>query len=83
VPSPEEAAAYPYSEMELAIMADRSAQQAVGGPETVRRRLSALLAETQVNELMVTNILHSHADRVRSLEIVHDLFTAERTAAAS
>jgi hypothetical protein len=31
-----------------------------------------------VNELMVTNILHSHADRVRSLEIVQDLFAGER-----
>jgi luciferase family oxidoreductase group 1 len=78
VPSPEEAEVYPYTELELAVMEDRSAQQAVGGPETVRRRLAELLAQTQVNELMVTNILHSHADRVRSLEIVQDLFAAER-----
>jgi luciferase family oxidoreductase group 1 len=78
VPSPEEAEVYPYTELELAVMEDRSAQQAVGGPETVRRRLAELLAQTQVNELMVTNILHSHADRVRSLEIVQDLFAGER-----
>jgi luciferase family oxidoreductase group 1 len=77
VPSPEDADAYPYTEMELAVMADRSAQQAVGAPETVRKRLAALLEETQVDELMVTNILHSHADRVRSLEIVQELFAAD------
>jgi alkanesulfonate monooxygenase SsuD/methylene tetrahydromethanopterin reductase-like flavin-dependent oxidoreductase (luciferase family) len=83
VPSPEEAEVYPYTELELAIMEDRSAQQAVGGPESVRRRLADLLDQTQVNELMVTNILHSHADRVRSLEIVQEIFTAERAIEAS
>jgi luciferase family oxidoreductase group 1 len=80
VPSPEEAAEYPYTELELAVMADRSAQQAVGGPDTVRRRLAELLADTQVNELMVTNILHTHDDRVRSLEIVREIFAADRAA---
>jgi luciferase family oxidoreductase group 1 len=74
VPTPEEAASYPYSELDLAMMEDRSAEQAVGGPETVRRRLAELLEQTQVNELMVTNIVHAHEDRVRSLEIVRDLF---------
>ncbi|HEV7824444.1 MAG TPA: LLM class flavin-dependent oxidoreductase [Mycobacteriales bacterium] len=77
VPTPEEAAAYPYSEMELAIMDDRRAEQAVGSPETVRRRLAELLEETQVDELMVTNIIHAHADRVRSLEIVRQVFASE------
>jgi luciferase family oxidoreductase group 1 len=74
VPSPDEAAEFPYSEMDLAMMADRTAQQAVGGPETVRRRLGELLEQTRVDELMVTNIVHAHADRVRSLEIVQDIF---------
>jgi luciferase family oxidoreductase group 1 len=83
VPSPEEAADFPYSEMELSVMADRSAQQAVGSPETVRRRLVELLDQTQVDELMVTNIVHSHADRVRSLEIVRDLFADDRAQAAA
>ncbi|HEY0487773.1 MAG TPA: LLM class flavin-dependent oxidoreductase [Mycobacteriales bacterium] len=77
VPTPEEAASYPYSEMELAVMDDRRSQQAVGGPDTVRRRLADLLEQTQVNELMVTNIVHAHADRVRSLEIVRELFAEE------
>jgi luciferase family oxidoreductase group 1 len=77
VPTPEEAAAYPYSEMDLAVMDDRRAEQAVGSPETVRRRLTELLAETGVDELMVTNIIHAHADRVRSLEIVRQLFAED------
>jgi alkanesulfonate monooxygenase SsuD/methylene tetrahydromethanopterin reductase-like flavin-dependent oxidoreductase (luciferase family) len=83
VPSPDEAAEFPYSELELAVMADRSGQQAVGSPQTVRRRLAELLAQTRVDELMITNIVHSHADRVRSLEIVREIFEAESPAAAS
>ena len=82
VPSPEEAAAFPYSEMELAVMDDRRADQAVGSPETVARRLAELLDQTQVDELMVTNIVHAHADRIRSLEIVRELFADDRAAAA-
>ena len=72
-PSPEEAAAHPWSEHERAWAASRAAQQAVGGPATVRARLDALLAETAADELMVTTMVHDPADRLRSFELVAGL----------
>ncbi len=70
VPTPEEAAAYPYSPAERAFVQDRLDAQVIGGPETVRRGLDTLLAATQADELMVTTTVHSSAERHRSFERV-------------
>jgi alkanesulfonate monooxygenase SsuD/methylene tetrahydromethanopterin reductase-like flavin-dependent oxidoreductase (luciferase family) len=53
---------------------ERLAEQAVGGPGTVRERLAQLLADTGVDELMVTTSTHDPADRLRSMELVRGLF---------
>ena len=45
---------------------------AVGGPDTVRRKLADFIALTGVDELMVTGMMHDNAARIRSLEIVAD-----------
>ena len=42
----------------------------VGGPETVRERLEALVARTGADELMITSHIHDHAARLRSYDIV-------------
>lgn len=42
---------------------------AVGGPETVRAELAALVARYRPDEVMVTGNIHDHAARVRSFEI--------------
>ena len=42
LPSPEEAAAYPYNELERAFIEDRLATQIVGAPETVQRGIADL-----------------------------------------
>ncbi|NTU85727.1 MAG: LLM class flavin-dependent oxidoreductase, partial [Chloroflexales bacterium] len=42
----------------------------IGGPETVRRGLAAFLAQTEVDELMVTGQIFDHAARLRSFELV-------------
>ena len=70
VPSPEEAAAYPYNEMERAFIEDRLATQIVGSPETVQRGLADLLDATQADELMITTMVHDPADRLSSFERV-------------
>jgi luciferase family oxidoreductase group 1 len=72
-PTPEEAAAYPFTPGERAALQTRMANQVVGSPDTVRRLLEDLLAETAVDELMVTTMVHDHADRLRSYEIVADI----------
>ncbi len=73
LPSPEEAAAHPYSEYERAAIAGRQADQVIGSPETVKRGLEHLLEKTKANELMLTTIVHGHADRLRSYQLVSEL----------
>ncbi|WP_029002836.1 LLM class flavin-dependent oxidoreductase [Azorhizobium doebereinerae] len=45
----------------------------VGGPETVRAGLEALIAETGADELMVASAIFDHAARLRSYEILGGL----------
>ncbi|MET7751768.1 LLM class flavin-dependent oxidoreductase [Micromonospora sp. NPDC005367] len=68
--TPEEAAAYPYTEVEQEFMAQRLEGQAVGSPETVRRQLNHLLERTGADELMLTTMVYDIEDRVRSFELV-------------
>jgi alkanesulfonate monooxygenase SsuD/methylene tetrahydromethanopterin reductase-like flavin-dependent oxidoreductase (luciferase family) len=46
---------------------------AVGSPETVRRRLEAILEETQADELILTAHIHDHATRLRSFELASEV----------
>ncbi|WBB82247.1 LLM class flavin-dependent oxidoreductase [Micromonospora sp. WMMD882] len=68
--SPEEAAAYPYSDLEREFVAQRQVGQALGSPETVRRQLTELLARTEADELMLTALVYDGADRARSFELI-------------
>jgi luciferase family oxidoreductase group 1 len=43
---------------------------AIGGPETVRERVTAFVRETGVDELMTTAMIFDHAARLRSFEIL-------------
>ena len=76
MPSPEEAAAYPYSELERAFIEDRQATQIIGAPETVRRSLADLLDATRADELMITTMVFDPADRLASFERVAALARA-------
>jgi alkanesulfonate monooxygenase SsuD/methylene tetrahydromethanopterin reductase-like flavin-dependent oxidoreductase (luciferase family) len=58
LPSPDEAAAYPYTERERALVADRLSTQIIGNPDTVRRDIDALLDDTEADELMVTTMVY-------------------------
>jgi luciferase family oxidoreductase group 1 len=70
--TPEEAARYEFSATERAIAADRFNDQAIGSPETVRRQLSALLARTGADELMLTTMVYDIGDRIRSFELISE-----------
>ncbi|HEY0581990.1 MAG TPA: LLM class flavin-dependent oxidoreductase [Chloroflexota bacterium] len=70
LPTPEEAAAYPYNADEQAFIQTRQKHQVIGDPASVARGLAVLLEETAADELMLTTIVHDHADRVRSYELV-------------
>jgi luciferase family oxidoreductase group 1 len=75
--TPEEAAAYPWAEQDLAAARQRFADQAIGSPDTVRRKLSELLQRTGADELMLTCQVYNLEDRVRSFELIADKVAAD------
>jgi luciferase family oxidoreductase group 1 len=48
---------------------------AAGSPSTVKAQLSAIIEKYRPDELLVTGMIHDHAARVRSFEIVGDVLT--------
>lgn len=51
---------------------------ATGSPETVRSQMRAIIDKHQPDELLVTGMIHDHAARVRSFEIVADVLNPLR-----
>jgi luciferase family oxidoreductase group 1 len=78
LPSPEEAAAYTYTSLDREIIASRQSSNIIGSPETVRRRLTELLAATDADELMITTMVFDPADRLRSFELVAEIAAQAR-----
>jgi luciferase family oxidoreductase group 1 len=76
LPTPEQAAAHPWTAQEREFVAQRRVGQAIGGPDTVRTALAELLEATGADELMTTTQVYAPADRIHSLELVADLFAS-------
>ncbi|MQY06331.1 LLM class flavin-dependent oxidoreductase [Actinomadura macrotermitis] len=74
LPTPQETAAHPYSDLERQLIQSRLDDQVIGGPDTVRRKLDELIERTAVDEVMVTTMTFDHADRLRSYEILAGLY---------
>jgi luciferase family oxidoreductase group 1 len=83
MPSPEEAAAHPYNDLERAFIEDRLQTQILGSPETVERGLTDLLDATKADELMITTMVFDPADRLNSFNIVADLAHASQGSPAA
>jgi len=60
----------PLTEEQYDLVRDRIDTQFVGGPDTVADRLTALQRVTGADELVVTSMVHGHADRLRSHELL-------------
>ncbi len=56
---------------------------AIGSPETVRQSVKAFLKRSEPDELIVTSQMYDHTKRLRSFEIVADLFLKERSGAVA
>lgn len=69
-PGPEEASRHAWSDDDRALVKDRTDTQFVGSPRTVAKQLARLQEATGANEVIVTTITHSHADRVRSFSLL-------------
>ncbi|QIZ37012.1 LLM class flavin-dependent oxidoreductase [Saccharopolyspora sp. ASAGF58] len=81
LPSPEDAAAYPYTSADREEIAARSHSVVAGSPTTVRNKLEALLDETGADEIMVTTPVYNHSDRRRSYELLSSLTFSSATRA--
>jgi alkanesulfonate monooxygenase SsuD/methylene tetrahydromethanopterin reductase-like flavin-dependent oxidoreductase (luciferase family) len=83
LPSPEEAATYPYTDLERTFVEDRQASQILGSPETVRRGLAELIHATRADELMITTMVFDPGDRLSSFERVAALARASADPSSS
>jgi luciferase family oxidoreductase group 1 len=72
--SPEDAAAYDYSPVDRARIAQNRARVAVGSPATVMAKLKPLIEATQADELMVTTMIYDHGARKHSYELLKQAF---------
>src|SRR3954469_1934175 len=64
LPTPEQAAEYNFTPFEKEAVRSWMATHIVGGAETVRRRLDELIDVTAADEVMITTMVHDHADRM-------------------
>lgn len=69
-PRPAEARAHTCADEDRALVADRVDTQFVGSPQQVAGQLEVLQEATGADELIITTIIHDHADRVRSYELL-------------
>jgi alkanesulfonate monooxygenase SsuD/methylene tetrahydromethanopterin reductase-like flavin-dependent oxidoreductase (luciferase family) len=69
-PGPDEASRHAWTDEDRDLVRDRVDTQFVGSPQTVVARLEQLREATSADELIVTTITHSHADRVRSFSLL-------------
>jgi luciferase family oxidoreductase group 1 len=72
--SPDEAAAYPYTPIDRERIARQRERLVVGGIDSVKARLLALIEATQADELMITTMTFDHAARRRSYELLAAAF---------
>jgi luciferase family oxidoreductase group 1 len=83
LPSPEEAAAYPFNAIERSIVERYRELNFVGTPASVRERIDALVAETGADEVMVISTIHDPAERMRSFELLAEAFALPSRAATA
>ncbi|MFI5783680.1 LLM class flavin-dependent oxidoreductase [Nocardia sp. NPDC051570] len=69
-PHPDEAAAFPWSQEDRALVEPWTRSQVVGTPDHVRDELAALVHRSGADELMVTTMTYDLADRLRSFELL-------------
>jgi luciferase family oxidoreductase group 1 len=77
LPSPEEAAAYPYTERDRARIEANRRRLFVGSPASVKERLGGLAQACEADEVMVTSAIFDHGARRRSYELLAEVFGLE------
>jgi alkanesulfonate monooxygenase SsuD/methylene tetrahydromethanopterin reductase-like flavin-dependent oxidoreductase (luciferase family) len=77
LPSPEEALAYPYTPAERLLADAYGSMLVVGDPCTVPTRIEELATRTAADEVMVTNNVYDHVERLRSFERLAVAFSTD------
>jgi len=72
--SPEEAQAYPMSELDRERIRANRKRVFVGSPATVRAQLAPLLAATGADELMITSAIYDHTARKRCYALMAEAY---------
>jgi len=70
VPTPEEAAAHPWTDQERQLAAQRRRFMSVGTPEQVREDLERRRTHADADELIITTQIHDPAERRLSYELI-------------
>ncbi len=73
VPPPVDSMEGRWSAVEEAHVRSMTRYSAVGAPDIVRRELTAMLAETNADEIVVTAQIYDHTARLRSFELAADV----------
>jgi luciferase family oxidoreductase group 1 len=81
LPTPQEAAEHVFTPAERELLRTWDKPLIAGTPTTVRARLDELAERTGADELMITTMVHGHADRMRSYELVAEAFDLVTTSA--
>jgi luciferase family oxidoreductase group 1 len=67
-----------WNAQEKALVNSRTGGSIIGSKETVRRKLEAFLEESKADEIMVNALIFDQAKRLRSYEIIAELFLGEK-----
>ena len=70
LPSPDEAAAYNWSDYERAVARAGRSRHFIGTPAEVIGQIDQLVRSTSATEVIVTTMIHDHDERVRSYELL-------------
>jgi luciferase family oxidoreductase group 1 len=74
MPTPEEAARHEFTPIDRQLIAQWQAPLVVGDPVTVGNELTALAERFGLDELMVTTMVHGHEHRLRSYELLAEVW---------
>ena len=80
LPSPEEAAAYPWSEAEREQLRYARGPSVIGSPSAVRSEIETMAAHCGADEVMIVTNVYDHAARLRSYELLSAAFLQQRAA---
>lgn len=83
IPPPVEDMNAIWNEREKALVNSRTGGSIIGSKQTVKRKLEEFLEQTKADEIMVNAMIYDHAKRLRSYEIIAEIFqenAAKKTA---